>query len=282
MLGSRSGFVQLVKEKNAEVTGIHCFIHRQALAAKTLPNELNAVLKQCIKIVNYIKNSALNTRLFKTLCEDLGSDHKTLLFHTQVRWLSKGNMLDRLFDLRDEVITFLENLKQNELSMEFKKPSTQVSLAYLSNFFDSLNSLNLKLQGGESNIVIHRDAIKMYIEKLQLWKRKISANTCSYSNFAKIMSISDEPQVKEVFEGSQMKSLMLNHLENLTEEFKKYFPDICDEGIYRLSTDPFNINIDSLPEALQEEGLEIKHDSSAKYDFDKMDKSSFWIKYFKV
>lgn len=27
MLGSRSGYVQLVKEKNAEVTGIHCFMH---------------------------------------------------------------------------------------------------------------------------------------------------------------------------------------------------------------------------------------------------------------
>ncbi|XP_046681621.1 LOW QUALITY PROTEIN: protein ZBED8-like [Homalodisca vitripennis] len=107
MLGSRSGFVQLVKEKNADVVGIHCFIHRQALAAKTLPNEPNAVLKLCIKVVNYVKNSALNTRLFKILCEDLGSDHKTLLFHTEVRWLSKGNMLGRLFELRDEVITFL-------------------------------------------------------------------------------------------------------------------------------------------------------------------------------
>ncbi|KAK9871093.1 hypothetical protein WA026_011376 [Henosepilachna vigintioctopunctata] len=32
----------------------------------------------------------------------------------------------------------------------------------------------------------------------------------------------------------------------------------------------------------KEEGLEIKQDSSAKYDFDKMDKSSFWIKFFKV
>ena len=120
--------MQLVKEKNADVVGIHCFIHRQALAAKTLPNELNAVLKLCIKVVNYVKNSALNTRLFKILCEDLGSDHKTLLFHTEVRWLSKGNMLGRLFELRDEVITFLAQQKQNELSAELKKPSNQVIL----------------------------------------------------------------------------------------------------------------------------------------------------------
>ncbi|XP_072392556.1 protein FAM200C-like [Diabrotica undecimpunctata] len=45
MLGSCLGFVQLVREKNANVTKIHCVIHRQALAAKTLSNELNAVLK---------------------------------------------------------------------------------------------------------------------------------------------------------------------------------------------------------------------------------------------
>ncbi|XP_072395217.1 zinc finger BED domain-containing protein 5-like [Diabrotica undecimpunctata] len=55
MLGSRSGFVQLVREKNADMIGIHCVIHRQALAAKTRSNELNAVLKLCIKIVNNIK-----------------------------------------------------------------------------------------------------------------------------------------------------------------------------------------------------------------------------------
>lgn len=282
MLGSRSGFVQLVREKNASVTGIHCFIHRQALAAKTLPNELNSVLRVCIKVVNYIKNSALNTRLFKTLCEDLGSDHKTLLFHTEVRWLSKGNMLARLFELRYEVITFLEGQKQNELSEIFKNPTTQVMLAYLSDYFDSLNSLNLKLQGGDSNIIAHHDAIKMYIEKIQLWKRKVSSKPSNYSNFAKVMSVTEEPQFKEIFEETNFNSQIINHLDNLTEEFHKYFPNTYDEGIYRLATDPFNVNVDSLPDALQEEGLEIKNDSSAKYDFDKMDKSSFWIKYVKV
>lgn len=115
MLGSRSGFVQLVKEKNPNVITIHCFIHRQALAAKTLPKELYEVLKLCIKIVNYIKKSALNTRLFTALCEDLGSEHKILLlllFHSEARCLSKGNMLGRLFELRDEIIQFLEIHKQ--------------------------------------------------------------------------------------------------------------------------------------------------------------------------
>ncbi|XP_046671048.1 protein FAM200B-like [Homalodisca vitripennis] len=275
MLGSRSGFVQLVKEKNADVVGIHCFIHRQALAAKTLPNELNAVLKLCIKVVNYVKNSALNTRLFKILCEDLGSDHKTLLFHTEVRWLSKGNLLGRLFELRDEVITFLAQQKQNELSAEFKKPWNQVILAYLSDFFDTLNNLNLRLQGADSKIVTHRDAIKMYVEKLQLWIRKVSMNPSNYSSFSKVVSVSEEVCFEDVFEGPLLKNLIIDHLKNLKDEFSRYFPNLSEE-LYKLSTDPFNMDIQLLPEELQEEGIEIKNDSAARYDFDKMDKPSFW------
>lgn len=235
----------------------------------------------CIKVVNYVKNSALNTRQFKILCEDFGSDHKTLLFHTEVRWLSKGNMLGRLFELRDEVITFLALQKQNELSAEFKKPSNQVILAYLSDFFDTLNNLNLKLQGADSNIVTHRDAIKMYVEKLQLWIRKVSMNPSNYSSFSKVVSVSEEACFEDVFEGPLLKNLIIDHLKNLKEEFSRYFPNLSEE-FYKLSTDPFNMDIQLLPEELKEEGIEIKNDSAARYDFEKMDKPSFWLKYLTV
>ena len=46
-----------------------------------------------ISIVNYVKGSVLNIRLFHELCKDMDAEHIVLLFHTQVRWLSKGNML---------------------------------------------------------------------------------------------------------------------------------------------------------------------------------------------
>lgn len=49
-----------------------------------------------------------------------------------------------------------------------------------------------------------------------------------------------------------------------------------------MTTDPFHVDIDKLPEILQEQDLEIKNNSAAKYDFEKMDKSLFWVKYLKV
>ena len=64
MLGSHSGFQTRVKQIVPDVITNHCMIHREALAAKTLPICINIVLQDAIKIVNFVKNSALNTRLF--------------------------------------------------------------------------------------------------------------------------------------------------------------------------------------------------------------------------
>ena len=61
MLGSHSGFQVRVKQVVSGVITNHCMIHRDALASKTLPASLNLVLQVVIKIVNFVKSSALNT-----------------------------------------------------------------------------------------------------------------------------------------------------------------------------------------------------------------------------
>jgi len=109
MLGSRSGFIARIKQKSPNAVGTHCVIHREALASKTLTGSMKDKLATTIKVVNFVKSSATNTRLFKHLCKDMDSTYETLLFHTAVCWLSKGNMLARVYDLREEVKRFLES-----------------------------------------------------------------------------------------------------------------------------------------------------------------------------
>ena len=55
MLGCKSGFQSLVKNVSPEVVGIHCMIHRQVLATKTLPEPFKEVLNRVIEAVNVVK-----------------------------------------------------------------------------------------------------------------------------------------------------------------------------------------------------------------------------------
>ena len=95
-----------VKKINEKIQGTRC-IHRQALVCKRIPAELSTTLSDVVKIVNFIKSRATNCRLFRTLCENFGSFHVSLLLHTEVRWLSRGKVLTRLFELKSEVQAFL-------------------------------------------------------------------------------------------------------------------------------------------------------------------------------
>ena len=54
-------------------------LHGQALASKTLPKSLQKVLDQIIKIVNFIKARALNSRLFRAFCAKMDLDHQVFL-----------------------------------------------------------------------------------------------------------------------------------------------------------------------------------------------------------
>ncbi|GFT42752.1 zinc finger MYM-type protein 6 [Trichonephila clavipes] len=51
----------------------HCMIHRQALVAKDMDEELHNILQDAASSINYIKCNGLNRRLFSILCNEMGS-----------------------------------------------------------------------------------------------------------------------------------------------------------------------------------------------------------------
>ena len=174
MLGSQSGFQTLVKQRAPLAIGVYCFIHREALASKALPDQLNTIFKVLVKIVNYVQSLALNTRLFRKICQDMESNFEVLPFHTPVRWLSAGKILNRIFTLKEELMEFL----QCKGKYDFKNilAESELEFAYFINIFSILNKLNLQLQGKGVNLFTHQGIIKAFVEKLQLWINRVESN----------------------------------------------------------------------------------------------------------
>ena len=140
MTGRHNGVAARISEVATEMRWTHCSIHREALAVKKMPEDLKSVLDSAVKTVNFIKARPMNSRLFGVLCDEIGSEHVQLLLHTEVRWLSRGKVLTRLFELHWEVQMFLQD-KQFPLLHLFENSEWLSQLAYLSDIFSRLNDL---------------------------------------------------------------------------------------------------------------------------------------------
>ena len=147
-MGRYSGFDAFLKSENPNVIICHCMIichcviHRQHLVAKNISGCLNQSLKAVIKAVNKIKAHALNTRLFKQLCNKSDEAFESLLLHFKVRWLLKGNCLAR-FNLFFYIV--VEFLLSCDPGLALEVILIRNDFAYVSDIFAQFNELNLSL-----------------------------------------------------------------------------------------------------------------------------------------
>ena len=81
----------MCKDKVPNVKLRHCFLHRQAIAAKNLSDKLHDWLDPFIKCVNYTEARPLIPRFY--LCVGAVRWALTTPHRTKVRWLSRGRVL---------------------------------------------------------------------------------------------------------------------------------------------------------------------------------------------
>lgn len=268
MLGKHSGFQAKVKQVSGAAT-IHCMLHREALCAKTLPETLKDTLNDAIKMVNLIKASALNTRLFRQLCKDMDADHLNLLYHTEVRWLSKGNMLLRVYELREEVQAFLRS-KKSALADRFDDLQWLCDLCYLTDIFERLNILNRSLQGNNANVMDYHDKLAGFMSTLDLLVQKVEVK-----RFALFPRTAEFFELNEL-ENTQTLEKISGHLKQLKKEFENWFPEL-DTSQFLVTRDPFSAKADLLEDDFAEEELvRLKADTSARDRFSTTNLNTFW------
>ncbi len=55
IMGRIKGLIAHIRQKNPDTLWTHCVIHREALASKKMSPELNSVLNDAVKAINFIK-----------------------------------------------------------------------------------------------------------------------------------------------------------------------------------------------------------------------------------
>ena len=172
MIGSNKGFVSLGK-KVSEVIATHCFLYREVLIGKTLNSDLTHVMKEVIKMVNYIKARPLKSRLFTKLCKEMEANYENLVLHSEARWLSRGKALSRVYELKEEMLAFFSRERQREFYDLLCDDNWKSKLAYLVDTFYQLNKTNSYMQGKNENLLSSADQMRDLHEKLKVWSLRI-------------------------------------------------------------------------------------------------------------
>lgn len=285
MVGQRKGLVSRLSAINPELLTFHCIIHQSVLCAK-LGKEMKEIMDSVTKLVNFVReNSSLQHRLFRTFLEEMSAEHKDLLLHNDVRWLSKGRVLERVCDLHGELVSFLSSLtsqKAHELLAFLTNNEEMSSVCFLSDIMSHLNSLNLQLQGKNHTVADMYEAIEAFQAKLGLLERDIRDRKLHF------------PRLRQHCEKNDMREdpAMTRFVTNLAGNFKERF-----ENTRRLSHDillflrePFVVSPDgqwtseakkllpSIDEAsLQMEVLEMKTSEVLKAHHQETGLTEFWI-----
>ncbi|KAL4097260.1 hypothetical protein QTP88_022063 [Uroleucon formosanum] len=215
---------------------------------KTIPTELKSVLNLVVNMVNLVKSRALKTRLLKEICHEAGSKHDTLVLHTEIRWLSKGKVLQRFYELK------------NELSKLFgtEKPD----------FAAYLNDTEC-VQGKEENVLTSSDKLKGFLKKLKVWKRHVENK--SLKMFPLIFDI--DPQ------GDITNQLVLNHLTALEDSMAQYFPHISVDK-YDWVRNPYATSSESTADLSlekEEQLVEIQEDKTLRLKYNELPLIRFWM-----
>ncbi|XP_066460936.1 zinc finger protein 850-like [Eleutherodactylus coqui] len=164
----------------------HQRIHTGNFQGKVFLIDLSRMEKDRNKMAESVLNLTVEI-IFQLTGEVRDSDHVTLhhsslcglLMYNNVRWPSRGKVLERFVECFEEIKVFLEDKDLGNFS-QLNDDKWVNTLMFLTDLSVHINELNLKLQGFNKSIDVMFGYIKAFESKLKIFKRDVEAKTYKY------------------------------------------------------------------------------------------------------
>ncbi|CAM4310057.1 unnamed protein product [Leuciscus chuanchicus] len=217
---------KLEEENVEEAIALHCIIHQQALCSKC--QRFDNVMSVVVKCINHIRSRGLKHRQFRAFLDEIESEYEDVLYFTEVRWLSRGNVLTRFFELKAEVKAFME--KDGMAVPVLSDPKWLMDLAFLVDITQELN------------VEVTRTRTRSYKARGSLMQ---GTHGCGH--------------IGEKYADAIMK---------LQEEFDRRFADFkTHRATFQIFADPFSFEVQDAPPVLQMELIDLQCNSKLKAKF---------------
>lgn len=217
-----------------------------------LLKEPSDVLDRAVYIVI---SSRLKSRLF--LCEEMGVEHQSLLLQTAVQWLSRYKVLAWLYELKEEVKTFL-NQENSEYAELIADVELCLKLAYLTDVFLASQWPEYKNARQRWKYFHFYQQFAMFRSKLALWRSFFWTGPTWYVSLLQCILKQQTPE------------LIAEHLKFPEESFSFYFPTESNAEFDRVvdpwSTTGLECSKDK-PLQVQEQPTELRKIEISRHGF---------------
>lgn len=268
MRGRHSGLTAIIisnlsEEHKKEIFICHCVLHIENLCAKQM--QMKNVMNIVVPTINFIRSRALNHRQFKEFLELLESEYGDVIYYSEVRFLSKAKVLQRFYDLLEEIKLFMD--MKNKPVEELNNEAWISDLAFMVDITSHLSDLNIKMQGKNMMISEFITVIQSFLSKLSLWEKQLEKNNAF--NFINLSSRTLTDM-----------NIYAQKINKLKIEFNERFAEfLAKDKDVRIITSPFSIKIDDVPDELQMEIIDLQSNSGLKDIFKERDLVLFYKNY---
>ncbi|KAM9208919.1 general transcription factor II-I repeat domain-containing protein 2B-like [Dugong dugon] len=268
MINVNDGLVTKLKSKVAmsckgsSLKSVCCIIHQESLCARKL--KMDHVMDVVVNSVNWICSRGLNHREFTTLLYELDNQYGSLLYHTEIKWLSRGLVLKRFFESLKEIESFM--LSKGKPVPQLSSKDWIKDLAFLVDMTMHLNTLNISLQGHSQIVTQMYDLIRAFVAKLCLWETHLARNNLAHFPTLKSVSRDESDGLNYIPKIAGLKTEFQRRL----SDFKLY------ESELTLFSSPFSMKIDSVHEELQMEIIDLQCNTVLKTKYDKVGIPEFY------
>lgn len=218
-----------------------------------------------VSTINFIKSRGLNSSQFKELLSDLESEYRDLVYHCEVRWLSRADMLARFYKLRKEVKQFME-IKGKPV-VELSDGKWLCDLAFIVDITKYLSEVNVKLQGPNQLLSSLLSNVKSFEVKLKLWQLQLEkGNTVHF------------PTLQE--QKLAMTAEYAGECAKLLQAFSERFQDVKSKHKeLQIFATPFNVEPSDVPDNLQHEIIELQSNDKLKAKYNNLPLLEFYKMY---
>jgi hypothetical protein len=205
------------------------------------------------KLVDYIRSKRLNHRQFQQFLSDMDSEKGNVLYYTEVHWLSRGQMLKRVYDLKLEINLFL-GMKGKSVP-QLTDHDWMCDFALCTDITQYLNELNSNLQGMNQLINKMFAKIKAFESKLQQWELQLRSNNMAHFPTLRTVKSTDTKKYAE-------------EIQILQQEFGSRFQDFRKrEAAVSLFSTPLDANIEIFSGKFQLEIVDLQCNEDLKSKF---------------